>query len=268
MSEKYTEEELDKASDFGRPNIHSFPFIKFSAAEGGKSEVKHFTLLTSDADGNLQAQDLGEELKVVILHRGKFKMKKGNFSTNELTPNKDKQVSVYKRTKTGKRVFENKGTWHEMKEKYGMSTSQIPYVLVDQEGFQGVAKLGVLPSSLSNYWEYCDEFKRKEKPRHFETIVKASDKEKESQGGTYYEMSFKRGKALDEELREMVEEDIMDLDAKLKENEKAFSQDEDPETEEEVFYEKPEVDKDDIPVIDENADPALDDVPKDTEPQV
>lgn len=241
----YDKNELDIASDFNQRTFVRFPYLKFSAAESakGKSKVKSWTLLRNDEDGNLQAEDLGQEVKVVFLKRGKFKLRKGSYITNEIVPGKDIQIDLYKINKeTGKRNFYEAGEWQKLKERYGLSTFQYPYVLLNGE----VVKFGVLPSSLSNYWEYSDSFKKGEKIYEFETILKSSDEPKVGEGGEYYLITFTRGEKLEEAKATEVAEKIMELNETLKAQETPIKLDEEDEA-----VELPELKDEEIPVVDE-----------------
>ena len=180
--------EINDASDFNQIQIKRYPTIKFTASDNSKhSEAGSFTLLSNDENKNLVAQDLGKEIKVVFLKRGKLGMKKKPYRTNEVgNPNKNSMVQVYKTGKDGNSQPENEGPWREMKQKYGLSTFQYPYVaiLIDDEPI--IAKLPILPSSLSNYWEYHDTFTKTEGAIwEFETVLKADDKVTKGSDGDY-----------------------------------------------------------------------------------
>lgn len=219
---QHTQEELDEATGMGRPTITTFPTLKFTSADSakGKSNVKSFTLLSQDKDGKLIAEDLGETVKVVLMTRGSFRLKKAPYISNEVRlARADSDVKIYQIDKIkNKRMLTNIGKWKEMKEKYGLATQQLPFGVVNDE----IAKIIVLPSSLSNYWEYLESFKDQERPYKFITIIKANDKPKTGAGGEYYEMTFKRGEQLDEASISQMEDDIIDLRDKLKKNDEAY----------------------------------------------
>ena len=188
-------QELNEASGFIKTNFTRYPYLKFISSSGGKSKVKTFCLLTSKENGGLDVEELGESVNVIFLSKGKFRLKKGSYITNDLTPRKDKNVDVYKvNRETGKRNFLESGEWRTIKDKYGLSTFQYPYVLLDNKGSFEIVKLGILPSSLSNYWEYSDSFKEGELIYGYQTILKASEEPKiSSEGGDYYQIDFSRG---------------------------------------------------------------------------
>lgn len=215
-AKKTRRERLDAATGFLNPQFKRFPFIKFISSDSSKSKspVKNFVLLTSQDDGGLEATDLGEMLKCVVIKRGLFKMKKATMSTNEMAYSKGKTVAVYKYDKeTNRKQLVAEGEWKAMKEKFGLSTMQVPYVLLEDGT---VAKLGVLPSSLSAYWEYTDEFKKEDtRPYEYETVVEANPEVQESEGGTYYQMAFKRGETLSENQLMDVEHAIDDTNAEI-----------------------------------------------------
>lgn len=216
-----TKEQLDQASDFNQRQFVKFPYLKFISAEGSKnqSEVKSFVLLRNDENGELQAENLGKEVKVVFLNRGKFRLKNAGYTTNDIMPIKGKQVELFKKNRqTGKRNYQETGLWRDMKEKYGLSTFQFPYVLLNKE----IVKLAILPSSLSNYWEYCDIFKGDDKIYEYETVLNGSNESYESpEGGVYYKIVFGQGEKL---------KDISNVGDKILELQEILKQQEVPET--------------------------------------
>ena len=193
-------QELNEASGFVKTDFARYPYLKFISSGGGKSEVKTFCLLDSKEDGRLDVEELGETVNVIFLNRGKFRLKRGSYITNDLVPGKDKNVKVYKiNRETGKRSLLESGEWRAMKEKYGLSTFQYPYVLLNNKGSFEIVRLGILPSSLSNYWEYSDSFKKGELIYGYQTILRASEEPKtSSEGGDYYQMEFIRGREVED----------------------------------------------------------------------
>lgn len=239
----YTTQQLDEASDFNTSKIVRFPYLKFSSAGSKQAEAKTFTLLRNDDDGNLQAENLGEEVNVIFISRGKFRLKKASYTTNDIVPNQ-REIELYKINKnTGKRAFQEKGEWRELKEKYDLSTFQYPYVLLNNE----IVRLGILPSSLGNYWDHCDEFKGNEKIYQFETTIKAGDEAKQSEGGIYYEMVFERGKKVRD--FDNVAEKIMELNEIKKQQEFQYKQ---STKEIEQKLESGMIESEDIPIIEED----------------
>ena len=219
---QFTQQEIDEATGNNKPVISIYPTIKFTAASSnkGKSEVKHFSLLSKSEKGEFVAEDLGEKLEVCFMTRGSFRLKKGSYTSSEAKqPQENPIVNVYKQDKaTGKRSLSGSGNWKEMKEKFALSTQQLPYGTVGDK----IAKIIISPSSLENYWKYLEEFKGDERVYQFMTIVKSEDKITIGKEGEYYKMSFTRGDKLDQESIEMMVEDIMDLRDKLKKNEEAY----------------------------------------------
>lgn len=224
----FSQAEIDEATGNNRPTISIYPTVKFTSADSakGKSEVKHFTLLSTDKDGKLEAVDLGEKIEVCLMTRGSFRMKKGSYTSNETKqPQANPVINVYKRDKTtGKKSLAGSGAWKEMKEKFALSTQQLPYGSLSGKDIVDikVVKIIVLPSSLQNYWDYLESFKGDERVYQFMTVIKSSEKPKSGDGGEYYLMTFERGDKLDTESVEMMVEDIMDLRDKLKKNEEAY----------------------------------------------
>lgn len=208
-------QELNEASGFVKTNFARYPYLKFISSGGGKSEVKTFCLLNSKEDGELDVEELGETVNVIFLSRGKFRLKKGSYITNDLVPGKDKNVEVYKvNRETGKRSFSETGEWRVMKEKYGLSTFQYPYVLLNNKGNFEIVKFGILPSSLSNYWEYSDSFKEGELIYGHQTILRASEEPKiSSEGGDYYQMEFIRGEKVED--ISFVKEKVLEVKSSL-----------------------------------------------------
>lgn len=226
-------EELDKMSGFEKKLSVKFPFLKFISAESSKNQspVKSFVLLRTDDDGNLTAKNLGTEVKATFISSGKFKLKKASYTTNEITPQKDKEVEVYLFSrKTNKRSFQDKGLWRTMKEKYDLSTYQYPYILIGGE----IVKFGVLPSSLNNYWEYKNSFKESERIYQFETILRGSEDSKESEGGVYYSIVFERGDKLNPRDLEKTAEKIVELKGIQDQQEKQFESQKEERVEDEL----------------------------------
>ena len=250
----YNQNELDMESDFNQFQAKRYPFLKFISAESSKSNapVKHFVLLTNDEKGNLQAQDLGETLKVIFLKRGKFKLRKASYTTNEVNSGKNVEIEVYRLNKqTGKRQFQDKGEWRAMKEKYGLATFQYPYVMLSSGD---VAKLAVLPSSLGNYWEYCDSFaKEKTRIQEYETVLKGADDLTESEGGTFYKMTFSRGIKNSDELMEGVVMTLKVLNEELKQTDDYFQKREQEYREQVALpsISEPNLSEDDIPIMED-----------------
>ena len=237
----YNYEELDKMSGFEKTSRTKYPFLKYISAEGSKSKapVKSFVLLRNDRDGNLIPENLGNEVKVIFISVGKFKLKKGAYITNEIVPGKDKEIDVYCfNRETRKRNFENRGLWRSMKEKYDLSTYQYPYVLIDDE----IVKLGVLPSSLSNYWDYRNSFKENERIYEYKTILKGAKEAKRNLGGVYYDMIFEKGAKLNQSDLEKAVENIKEF-RKFRETEESryMTQSEN--------QNEPRFESDDIPII-------------------
>jgi hypothetical protein len=212
-----TEIELDQMSGFNRVQITFFPSIKFGSTKMGQTPVKEFSLLSTNDKGELVVVSLGEEVKCVLLHRGKMKLKSSDCYTTEYEKKSD-IVSVYNKEKNFKVAT---GTAEQMKEKYQMRTVQSPYVMIDVAEQVVIAKLTVIPSSLSNYWDFLNEFKGDEKPRMFETIVKADKKESKGKGGAYFKMCFERGSKLPEEAYELAVSELVELNKKMKDNDEA-----------------------------------------------
>lgn len=114
-----------------------------------------------------------------------------------------------------------------------------------------IAKLGVLPSSLNNYWEYCDSFTKDESICQYETIIKASAEPRDNEdGGTFYEMSFERGKRLpDDETMDLVVTSIEEVNEAQKQVDEFYAQ-KSREYDTDSPVEIPPT-QDDIPVINE-----------------
>lgn len=224
-------EELDDATGYNQVIIPRFPYIKFSATERGSATAKTFSLLTQSADGGLDAKDLGDEINVVFVSRGYFKLKKGKYSTNEIVPVKGKKFDLWQIDKTnGRRAFVESGEWRDLKTKYNLATFQYPYVLLDNQ----ICKLAIQPSSLGNYWGYCNEFKGEERVYEFITALKAEDKSKQNKdGGEYFVINFERKDIISKKEFENVSEKIMELKEikdKIKSNYEARSASYNPET--------------------------------------
>jgi len=212
-----TENELDAMSGFDRPQITYFPSIKFGSTKMSQTPVKEFSLLSTNEKGELVVVSLGEKLECILLHRGKMKLKSSDCYTSEYNKKSD-IISVYNKDK-GFKV--DTGTAEAMKDKYQMRTVQNPYVMFDVAEKTVVAKLTVIPSSLSNYWDYLKEFKGEEKPRMFMLNVQADKKESKGKGGSYYKMIFEKGKALEPEAYDLVVEELVGLNKQMKANEEA-----------------------------------------------
>lgn len=211
-----TKEELDEMSGFGRPTITQFPSIKFSATDRGKAPIKSFSLLSQNAKGELVAVDLGEEIKGVILNRGKMRLKSSDFTSTEYERNTE-VVSIFDKEKSFK---EATGVAKDIKENYKMNPHQYPYILIDVNGDSIIAKLDVLPASLKNYFEYQKEFTKDERPYQFETIIKA-EKEISKNKGNFYKISFSKGGEYKDEALDFVYDELEKLSEKLKANDKA-----------------------------------------------
>lgn len=215
-----TEKELDAMSGFDRPQMTFFPSIKFGSTKSSTTPVKEFSLLSTNEKGELVAVSLGEKLDCVLLHRGKMKLKSSEMYSTEYEKKTD-LVSIYNKEKNFK-----VGTMpaEQAKDAYHMSTVQSPYVMLDVKGETIVAKLTVIPSSLSNYWEYLNEFKGEEKPRQFYLIIQADKKESKGKGGAYYKICFEKGDRLADEAYDMAVEELVELNKKLKANDEARGQ--------------------------------------------
>jgi len=206
---KYTLEAIDEMSGFGKSNFIKWPFIKFSATTRGIAPVGTFTKLSGSDE--LKAELLGKKINVVILHRGKFRLKNAELISSEVASSKE-QVDIF--TKEKSKLCDH-GDYKEMKERYKLNTHQFPYVILNG---QDVARMAVLPGSLQRFWEYLDTFKSDERPMYFQTIVSAGA-EKKSKGGTYFEMAFTRGEKITEDKLDIVLDVLAQLDSDIKKNE-------------------------------------------------
>lgn len=241
--------EINKASGFDNISIKRYPTIKFTASDNSKhSEAGSFTKLSNDEKGNLVAEDLGKELKCVFLKRGKFGMKKKPYRTNEVNrPGKFTSVEVFKTGKDGKGMRVDEGLWRDMKDKYGLSTFQYPYVMLADKDCT-IAKLPILPSTLSNYWGFNDTFETTEDEIwEFETILKADDKITKGSEGEYYLMTFKKGKKLEGEALDLVAQTIKDLRDELSKADEARAEQQEESQKQFSGERPPESYGDDIP---------------------
>lgn len=214
--EKNREKEMEMISDFNEKSISSSPyplFIKFAASARSQGEVKTFSLLNL-AEENLDVKNLGKEISVVFIKRGKFKLKNSNLSTNYLSISDKKNINLYEYDKeAGGRSIIDTGNWQYLKEKHKLSTFQYPYVYINNS----VAKLAILPSSLGNYWEYIAFFAGSDKIYNFNTIISADKIGKKSpKGGEYFLMNFVKGEELTEVQKDNIFELTKELNASLK----------------------------------------------------
>lgn len=216
-----TKKELDQASDFQQTSFKRYPTIKFTASSGSKyASEGSFTFLENDPDGKLIATDLGKTLSIVLIKRGKFRLKKPPYETNEVVSGKDKAIDVYERGSDGKRMHKERGVWRVMKDKYKLSTFQYPYVLLnvdskDEDIEPVIAKLAILPSSLSAYWDYCKDF-TKERVYEVMTSITASKDMVKGKLGNYHTMEFAMTGKLSRPTFEKVADTIETLDTELK----------------------------------------------------
>ena len=192
---------LDDLSDFKQRFYYNVPFLKFNGKEGT------FTLLKRDDVGEIkEAQDLGKEIQVVFLKRGRFKLVSGRYYSSEAYPKKGKMINLYQiDKKTGKRMLVDVGEWQEIKSRYGLKTQQLPFVLLLPE--KEIVKLKIIPGSLQSYWDYLATFRGKERP--YEFITKISSVEEEGkEGGVYYKLSFEKVKPVEnlEEIARYIDE--------------------------------------------------------------
>jgi len=252
MTKEYTKEELDNASGMNKPNIVTWPSIKFASTNRGMGELGGFTLLSNDEDGKLVPKDLGKELKAIIINRGKLRLKSSEHISNEVSSAKELTLIF---TKEKFRLYD-KGEYYQMKEKYKLSTHQIPYLYLEDGT---IAKLGVSPSSLSGFWEYLKSFSGEDRIYQFWTTMKASEKEYKKMGGTYHILDFIQGEKLEDDIQNKVSEAIMDTNEKIKANNEARRQTDTTNTDSDTYpdtYPEEEVQRDDIPVIDVESDEA------------
>lgn len=254
MNKEEQKAELDEASDFNQLTFKTYPTIKFTASKNSEySEVGSFTLLENDEDGNLKATDLGKEIKCIFLKRGKFRLKAADFNTRDITFSKTKEITLYGKTAEGKQTVAAVGTYHDLKKQYGLSTYQYPYVALEDGT---IARLCILPSSLANYWEYCDDFKNSERIYEFYTTVKAAPELTKGKKGSYYLMDFLRSKELDEDTFSEIAATIKELRDELKKKDEAY---EEEQSEYDRMNNQQElVPDDDIPIVGEEAPPMED----------
>ena len=235
-------EELDNATDFKRTQFKQYPTIKFTATNTAEySKAGSFTLLENDEDGKLKVTDLGKELSCVFIQKGKFRLKGSDYNTRDVIFNKTKPITLYGRTKDGKQMVVGEGAWHALKKDYGLSAHQYPYIKL-RDGT--IARLDILPSSLSNYWKYCADFKNDERIYCFYTNVKASAKMEQGKKGKYYLMDFIRQDEIEPDEFSVIETTIKDLRNELKNVEDAYKEKQDD-------YAQLELSEGVLPVIDE-----------------
>jgi len=114
--------------------------------------------------------------------------------------------------------------------------------------------LAVLPSSLGNYWEYCDSFaKEKTRIQEYETVLKGADDSTESEGGTFYKMTFSRGIKNSDELMEGVVMTLKVLNEELKQTDDYFQKREQEYREQVALpsISEPNLSEDDIPIMED-----------------
>jgi len=215
-------ERLNEMSDFQDKYIYRVPFLKFSGRKGNYSKAGEFTLLDQDKEGNIVPKSYGNSIDVVFLKRGKFRLEGESFVSAEGMPNQNKNVNIYQMGKQGNRRLIDSGPWQTMKQRYGLKTSQFPYVLIVQDDI--VARLKVLPGSLSRYWNYLASFKGKEKP--YDYITALGSVEVEGNKGTYCEMTFEAKERSDieriaERIRE-VSDNVRRMEESLERTEEDF----------------------------------------------
>jgi len=256
----YTQEQLDQAAGMDRPNIVTYPTIKFTATNTGRAEVGSFSFLTSDENGELQAEDLGKELKAVIINRGRIRLKNAQYISNEVSGARSK-VMLF--TKDGGKL-QDQGDYYKIKEQYGLSTFQHPYLKLEDGR---IGKLIVLPASLNNFWDYMGGFRESDRVYYYWTHIKASEEAKSGKGGSYYVIEFGQGDQLTQEEQNQTYESIMKVANAIQKNDEARKgryQEEAEEVQEPAQEHPQEQNKDDIPVI-ENDIPQEEDQPNDQE---
>lgn len=209
---KYSQEQIDEMSGFGKTHFEKWPYVKFSATTRGLAPVGTFSKLSWDDKNNLTAEPLGKTISVILLHRGRFRLKNADMTSSEVISSKQ-DVDIY--TKEKSRLVDH-GNYKEMKEKYAMGTMQYPYVILNGEE---VVRLAVLPGSLSKFWEYLDSFKGEDRPLYWITNVSAGE-EKRNKGGTYLEMAFARGMSAGDQ-QDSILDALSALDEKIKKNDAA-----------------------------------------------
>lgn len=247
--------DLDKKSDFVKRYTYITPYLKFNGKEG------HFHLLDRDEKNDIgKVKALGEKIEVVFLKRGKFKLYSGNLFSNEAHPNQKEPIRIYEVDKeNNRRRTIDVGPYQEMKKKHGLKTKQLPFVLVEGK----IAKFGITPSSLANFWEYLDLFKKGDSPYEFTTTITCKQV-KGKQGRAYYVMHFARKEKVADldKVADAIDEVVQNVEMEedsfksMKESEKEFN---DGGSEE--FGPAKEIKDKDIPVIEKDEEINVDDIP-------
>ena len=133
--------------------------------------------------------------------------------TNEHNSVADKLV-LFEKSKSDngkiKTVMIDEGMTKDLREKYqNLRLQQIFYVLIGNKRY----KLNIKGKSLSNLFDYYEEL-AKTNSHIFEFITKFNVRQEESQLGSYFAISFEKGKEVE---LETVAEEIKTLDQELKE---------------------------------------------------
>ncbi len=239
---------MDEESGFKQRFIYITPYLKFNGQKG------NFTLIERGEKNELgEVKELGEKVQIVLLKRGKFKLFTLGMFTNEGVPNRNDVVNLYETGEDKRKKMIDVGPWKDLKAKYNLKTKQLPYVLVLlEDGTKKIAKMGVLPSSLMNYWEYQNGFKVDGRP--YEFITEISPYKAKSKGKDYFKMKFARVEKV--ESLEEIAKAVSEVADNVKREEDSFVKEDTKEESAGVKEMKKasEESKDGIPIINEDGE--------------